>query len=146
MTGLLPSPEKRTFPKWNVDNFELGYDSDGEILEPCPSDDEQDDTELPSSTVEDTALTGASGSVRSDLAPGSTNAESNQPPHNQHPARNMSVLGLELTEAGIRVLVVADLLNEMSRRNMSTIIIKKFLNQYNTPLKPIEVCIAYQYG
>jgi hypothetical protein len=36
----------------------------------------------------------------------------------------MSVNGLELTEAGIRVLVVADLLIEMSRRNMSTIIIK----------------------
>ena len=24
MTGLLPSPEKRTFPKWNVDNLSSG--------------------------------------------------------------------------------------------------------------------------
>jgi len=31
-SGIPPSPPKNSFPRWNEDGFEQGYDSDGEIL------------------------------------------------------------------------------------------------------------------
>ena len=45
-SGLLQSPPRQSFPRWNEDLFEDGYDSDGEIV--LPMDDvstENDDEE-----------------------------------------------------------------------------------------------------
>ena len=138
-SGLLQSPPRQSFPKWNEDLFEDGYDSDGEIV--LPMDDvytESDDEEiLPTSGEEEV---GGSNTGNSTFSPpssmnnneeaGGTATTSSQPSSMNNTSSQSSTMindsssSAILTDSDIKKMVVADLRKKLSRRGQQTCRIK----------------------
>jgi hypothetical protein len=119
-SGIPPSPPKTSFPRWNEDRFEDGYDSDGEILlsedelveihddeEALPSTERGPDnqTTIPGAVGAEHRLTGGDLSTAAHISSTAI-------------AQNLTIKGEVLTDALISKMKVDDIRVELGRRGL----------------------------
>jgi len=122
-SGLLPSPPKRSFPRWDEALFEDGYDSDGEILEPNV-DEADDENELASSDhilAPTQGVLGGNTTMENTTTQTSTSSESssiNIVTASTAVTQSLTLTGAILADDLIDKMVVAELRTELKRRGM----------------------------